>query len=94
MNQFQVGTTYYMRSPGDHNCIWTYKVLSRTEKTVKLREEAPYSRTPKSFRIAMRYETEQVMPLGRFSMAPCLTATKILPPEGVESLQDYRNVMR
>src|SRR5712672_3090189 len=35
VTQFQVGTTYYTRSIGDHNCIYKLSVISRTAKTIR-----------------------------------------------------------
>lgn len=36
MIKFKVGCYYVMRSPCDHECIWVYKVISRTAKTITL----------------------------------------------------------
>ena len=34
MNQFQIGRTYNTRSICDHDCIFSFTILSRTAKTV------------------------------------------------------------
>lgn len=36
MKQFEVGKEYNVRSICNHDCIWTYKVIKRTAKTVTL----------------------------------------------------------
>ena len=80
MNRFQIGHKYYMRSACDYNCIWVYEVTARTEKTVKLVPASDYDQDKTPFtcrigigRIAGR-EAEAVRPLGRYSMAPVLSA--------------------
>lgn len=71
--KFVTGARYQMRSICDHDCIWSYTVERRTEKSVWLRDQAG-----KIERKAIRIwqGVEQVMPLGSYSMAPCLNATK------------------
>lgn len=34
MTQFQIGRTYSARSACDHNCIFAFTIIARTEKTV------------------------------------------------------------
>lgn len=36
MNTMKPNTTYYTRSIGDHNCIFSCKVISRTAKMAKI----------------------------------------------------------
>jgi len=82
MLQFETGKTYFMRSPCDHNCIWKYRIISRTAKTVTLRAmtashgHSCLDNTKASIRrnIKVWDDCEQVMPLGSYSMAPHLTA--------------------
>ena len=62
MTKFEIGNTYSMSSPCDHNCIWTYTVTARTAQTVTLSDGN---------------HTETVFPLGSYSMCPILTADKI-----------------
>ena len=35
MIKFETGKTYRTRSPGDHDCVLDYKIISRTAKTLK-----------------------------------------------------------
>lgn len=82
MKTFQIGSTYYMRSICDYDCIWRYKVIKRTKATITIQEvdcdNHPYEGSEKVCRIwrgfAANYEA--VRPLGSYSMAPVLSANK------------------
>jgi hypothetical protein len=76
MKQFEVGKQYYMRSIGDYDCIWSYEVIKRTAKTVTLKQIGKQLDNIINRRISIWDNCESVMPLGSFSMAPCLTADK------------------
>ena len=39
IQKFEVGKRYEMRSACDHDCVWRFKVISRTAMTVQLQEE-------------------------------------------------------
>lgn len=74
MTKFEIGKTYTMRSICDHDCIWTYKVIGRTEKTITITD----GKETKKCRINKAYseynKTETVFPLGNYSMCPTLNA--------------------
>lgn len=76
MKQFEVGQSYEMRSACDHDCVWRFKVISRTAMTVQLQEEN--LNKPIICRIKKRLSwyrgVESVMPFGSYSMAPILSA--------------------
>ena len=78
MKRFEIGKTYSMRSPGMHDCIWSFTVVSRTPKTVTLRDND--SGEKKTCRIngpMTQYNgAETVLPLGHYSMCPVLDAAK------------------
>lgn len=75
IKRFEVGRIYSCRSVCDHDCIWTYKVISRTECTVKLKEKNGEVKTCRiNKKVAMRFGYEMVMPDGNYSMAPCICA--------------------
>ena len=77
MKKFEVGMIYYMRSACDHECIWTYKVVARTDKTITLMDR----RTGKILKCRVsKYSSgsEEVKPLGSYSMAPILRAEMAL----------------
>lgn len=77
--KFQVGNTYGTRSICDSNCVFSFKVLRRTEKTITV-----YCNTynkEKNLRVSEGYmnsTVEQVKPLGSYSMAPIVTADKAI----------------
>lgn len=72
---FQVGQTYQVRSIGDHNCVWSFVVVGRTAKTVKIRHESPINgREVTSHRPTVWDGEETIKPLGSYSMAPMLRA--------------------
>ena len=76
MRVFEVGKEYSMRSACDHECVWTFRVVDRTEKTVTLRgvntnEGGRFRINEKASEWAKR---ETVFPFGRYSMAPVLRA--------------------
>ncbi len=67
---FEVNKTYSMKSVCDQNCVWSYKILKRTAKTVWIKVDNEI----KSFRVRIWNNQEIIMPLGRYSMAPQLRA--------------------
>jgi len=72
MTIFKPGKHYYTRSIGDHNCIFSAMILSRTAKTVSayIDEGSKVQR----FRVTVIGGQETIMPHGRYSMAPCIGA--------------------
>lgn len=81
IKQFEKGKKYFMRSACDHDCVWTYKVLSRTACTVTLAQVMSNGKT-KTDIITCRINkglsefcgAESVKPLGSYSMNPILSA--------------------
>jgi len=59
--KFEVGKTYYTSSACDHNCIYTVKVLSRTEKTLRALVDG---RDVKTLRPSIYRNAEQVQRAG------------------------------
>lgn len=72
--KFEVGKIYSMRSACDHDCVWKYKVLARTEKTVMLSDGNHLIRCIINRKITEYRGAESVRPLGAYSMAPILSA--------------------
>ena len=78
MITFKLNARYTMKSPCDTNCVWTYEVVGRTAKTVKLvsigssGEQVDFRQS--QCRVSAWNGVEQVKPLGSYSMAPVLTA--------------------
>jgi len=71
--KFQTGKTYSTRSICDHNCIFEIIVLSRTAKTIKIKDLHD-SKSIKTLRISEWQGVEQVKPLDSYSMAPIIGA--------------------
>ena len=70
--QFIVGQTYQTRSPCDHDCIITAKVLTRTAHTVTVELN---NRGTKTFRVKAGYNGDEMFsPWGRYSLAPLMSA--------------------
>lgn len=77
MKKFEVGKTYSMRSACDHNCVWTYTVISRTAQTITISDGKETKRCRVSKSISEYFGREFIYPLGQYSMAPILSADKI-----------------
>jgi len=70
---FQPGRKYICRSACDSGCLWWFTVQSRTDKTVTLLDSAG-GVTRRG--VIVRDDVETCLPLGRYSMAPVLSADK------------------
>ena len=74
MLKFEVGKTYEMRSPCMQDCVWTYTITRRTAQTVTITD----GKETKTCRIIKQVSewngAETIHPLGRYSMAPSLSA--------------------
>lgn len=74
MKKFEIGQTYSMHSVCDHNCVWEYTVTARTAQTITLTDGKETLKCRVSKQVSERRNAETVFPLGRYSMAPMLTA--------------------
>lgn len=74
MEKFEVGKTYYTRSACDYDCIFDIKVISRTEKTIRVIEDG----MEKTLRVKVWGDEEIVKPDGTYSMCPVIRASKEL----------------
>ena len=72
--KFETGKTYTVRSIGDSECIYRFKILKRTEKSVWIEEhgEKTVRRT-----VTVRDGVEAIKPYGTYSMSPTLMADKV-----------------
>lgn len=69
---FEVGKSYWTRSIGDSECIFSFEIVSRTAKQVTF-----HSRGDTQKRGIYVYDnSERFMPFGKFSMAPIISADK------------------
>lgn len=74
MINFEVGKTYYTRSKGDHNCVWTFKVTARTEATITIEEVD--GKIKKKCRVA-KYSKEFGAEIIKFSKSDSLSADRV-----------------
>lgn len=71
---FKVGGVYECRSACDSGCRWTYAVVRRTASTVWIREGEASETVAR--RVSVYDGREQVFPMGKYSMAPILDASR------------------
>ena len=74
MMKFEVGKVYSMRSNCDHNCIWSYTVVERTEKTIIISDGKEVKKCRINKQSTEFFKAEAVYPLGSYSMCPILVA--------------------
>jgi hypothetical protein len=72
MKQFEAGKTYQTRSICDHECIFSFTIISRTKKFVTLKAQGEI----KKVGVKDLGEWEWAFPLGRYSMAPMIRADR------------------
>lgn len=75
MRKFEVGKTYQTRSACDYDCIFSYTVISRTERSVTL--ETNRGTVRRGVKPNYDKTAEMCLPEGRYSMCPVITADKI-----------------
>ena len=64
MTKFEAGQTYTCRSPGDYDCIFSFKVIARSRTMVTLDYHGNQSRR----KIRIRDGVEECDPHGRYSI--------------------------
>ena len=75
MNQFQIGCTYNTRSICDHDCIFSFTILSRTAKTVTTQIRGKTVRRG----LSLWNDVEQFNPFGNYSMCAIVGADDLTP---------------
>ncbi len=79
MMKFEIGKRYGMNSVCDQNCWWFYTVVGRTRCTVTLKSDRGEVKTCRvSKTISEMRKAESVFPTGQYSMAPVLSADKVI----------------
>jgi hypothetical protein len=73
MTKFETGKIYKTRLIVDADCVISFEILKRTEKTVTIKDMGEIVKR----KIFIRDDREAIMPCGTYSMAPCLMATDI-----------------
>ena len=74
MNKFKAGKIYTTRSICDHECIFSYTVVRRSEKSVWISNGR---RTTRRSILVDDDGVEFVFPEGKYSMCPVINATKV-----------------
>jgi hypothetical protein len=70
---FEVGKTYYARSLCDHDCVYRFEIMKRTEKSVWVKYFDRVTRRS----IYRDYDGHEACnPHGTYSMSPILSANK------------------
>jgi len=76
--KLKAGSTYYTRSICDHNCIYTAKILKRSEKMVTFKAEH-HDRAKRAKIHTMPDGEEFFLPNGQHSMCPTHRAGRTTP---------------
>jgi hypothetical protein len=72
--QFQVGRTYYDRSACDYDCIFSFKILARTAKTITTEVHGKIVKRG----LSIWSDAETFKPFGSYSMCAVVSASKVL----------------
>jgi hypothetical protein len=70
--KFEAGKTYKTRSICDYDCVFSYSVVSRSDKTITV----AYRGAVKRCKIQVGDGVEFAYPEGRYSMAPVIKADR------------------
>ena len=76
MLKFEVGNIYACRSICNYDCVWYFRVISRTKSTVTILKDGEKNPVVKRInkQLSETLDAESVYPLGNYSMAPVLSA--------------------
>lgn len=75
MTKFEVGKTYYARSICDYDCIYSFQILKRTEKSVTVKVHGKTVRRG----LSVYNDVELFRPFGSYSMAATIYANRTNP---------------
>lgn len=82
MEQFETARTYTAKSVCDQDTVFSFTITRRTAKSVWIVGESIKEETRRAIKI---HDGEEcIMPMGSYSMAPMLRASKIKPLETME----------
>ena len=78
MLKFEVGNIYACRSICNYDCVWYFRVVSRTKSTITILKDGEKNPVVKRInnQVSETLDAESVYPLGNYSMAPILSADK------------------
>ena len=72
---FKTGKTYECNSICDNECVWSFEIIKRTQKTVSIKDVFTKDIIRKKINVIDNIET--ISPLGVYSMSPVLWAENI-----------------
>ena len=88
ISKFEAGKTYYVRSIGDHNCIWRFRVVRRSASSVWVTGADDHDAAKVERRKISEYRgSENFSQFGRYSMSPTVYAENVA--DGANDLQDW-----
>ena len=73
ITKFEENKEYSTRSICDHDCIFTYKVIKRTEKNIWIQG---YGKEVTRRKVKIYNNSEMIYPEGTYSMCPVLKANR------------------
>ena len=76
MTKFEIGKKYATRSVCNSECVWSYTVIARTEKTVTISDGEEIKKCRINARLSAYRGAETILPKGNYSMCPVLDATE------------------
>lgn len=76
--KFEVGQSYQCRSVCDWDCVWTFRVVSRTAKFITIVQDNDPHEKPKRVGVREYKGIEAASPLGTYSMAPVISAGRAI----------------
>lgn len=76
MKKFEIGKKYYGRFASNSECIFTGKVIARTDKTVTFEIDGEIKKLRICQKVSEYFGVETVYPFGQYSMAPSLKADR------------------
>lgn len=74
MKKFEIGKTYSCRSICNHECIYSYTVIARTEKMITVQSGSEVKRLRIIKGLSEIRNAESVYPEGKYSMCPIISA--------------------
>ena len=74
MKKFEIGKTYSCRSICNHECIYSYTVIARTEKMITVQSGSEVKRLRIIRGLSEIRNAESVYPEGKYSMCPIISA--------------------
>ena len=73
--KFEIGT-YETRSLCDHECVFQYEIVRRTEKSIWVRPVGGHKVTRRGVFTSIDGTTEKCFPEGKYWMCPVLSADR------------------